>query len=113
MLKKLWNDDAGAILSAELILVTTIVVIGSIVGLASVRDAIVTELADVAQAIANLNQSFQFTNVSGPSGVAAGSQFQDALDFCDAPGVGNTNNSKCVAISANSAPEDTPLASIN
>ena len=33
MLKRLWNDEGGAIISAELVLVATILVIGMIVGL--------------------------------------------------------------------------------
>ena len=33
MLKKLWNDEVGVILSAELVLIATILVIGMIVGL--------------------------------------------------------------------------------
>ncbi|MBS0265407.1 MAG: hypothetical protein JSS02_25960, partial [Planctomycetes bacterium] len=98
MLKKLWNDEAGAIISAELILVATIVVLGSIVGLASLRDAIVTELADVGAAIGSLNQTFQFSNITSQAGSLAGSQFQDAPDFGDAGG-SNASNSMCVVIS--------------
>ena len=55
---KIWNDDAGFIISIELILISTIVVIGLITGLAAVRNAIVSELSDVAGAISSLNQSY-------------------------------------------------------
>jgi hypothetical protein len=58
MLKNLWNDEIGALLSAEFILLATILVIGAVVGLRAVQEAIVTELADVAQAVAQVNQSY-------------------------------------------------------
>ncbi|MBS0265050.1 MAG: hypothetical protein JSS02_24175 [Planctomycetes bacterium] len=106
MLKKLWMDESGFIVSAELVLVATILVIGMIVGLATVRDAIVTELADVGQAIANVNQSYIYTDVTGHSSATAGSIFQDALDFCDAVGVTNANNSRCVLIQPTVSPTE-------
>ena len=46
LMLKLWKDDAGAIIAAEYLFVATILVIGIIVGLASVRDAVNTELAE-------------------------------------------------------------------
>ncbi len=39
-MKSLFNDENGFVVSAELILVATIVVLGLIVGLAEVRQAI-------------------------------------------------------------------------
>ena len=46
----LWNDENGVILSAEIVLIGTILVIGCIVGLASLSYAVNNELNDVAQA---------------------------------------------------------------
>ena len=51
MLNRFWSDEAGFIVSTELILIATILVIGMLVGLVSVRDQVVQELADVAEAI--------------------------------------------------------------
>lgn len=82
-MKKLWNDEAGFIVSAELVLIATILVIGMIVGLASLRDAVVTELNDVAAAIASLNQTYYFGGVTGHSSATDGSTFFDLPDFCD------------------------------
>ena len=64
MLKKLWLDEGGAIISAELVLVMVIVVIGMIVGLVALRDAVVTELADVATALGSLNMTFAIAGES-------------------------------------------------
>jgi Flp pilus assembly pilin Flp len=100
MLRKLWNDEAGAVISAEIVLVATILVIGMVVGLKSVRDSVVTELADVAQAIANLDQSYSYTAINGHGAGTAGSFFLDANDFCDTAAdidVGSTD-SKCVNV---------------
>ena len=103
MLKKLWSDEVGAIVSAEIVLVATILVIGMIVGLKSVRDAVVTELADVAQAIAQLDQTYSFSGVNGHAAGTAGSVFNDAQDFCDSLANDDaipTSASKCVIVAA-------------
>jgi hypothetical protein len=114
MLRKLWNDEAGAVISAEIVLVATILVIGMIVGLKSVRDAVVTELADVAQAIANISQSYSYSGVNGHAAATAGSFFQDALDFCDTgsdeDSQASNTGSKCVNVSQ---PAGLESASIN
>src|SRR5690606_5881245 len=90
MLKKLWNDEAGAILSAELVLIMTLLVIGMIVGLSELQDAVVNELNDVGEAIGSLNQSFFFHGQSSKVGQGAtlkaatyGSAFVDRTDSCD------------------------------
>ncbi len=89
MLRTLLNDEAGFIVSAELVLVATILVIGMIVGLSEIQHAVVAELNDVADAIGSLNQSYCFSGFSkakGYDGVAAytrGSIFFDTGDECD------------------------------
>ncbi|MFO0902719.1 MAG: hypothetical protein U0939_06950 [Pirellulales bacterium] len=83
MLKKLWKDEAGFVVSAELILIATIAVIGLVVGLAAVRDGVTSELSDVAGAIQDVNQSYDINGVVGHSAATAGFGFQDDTDFCD------------------------------
>ena len=95
MLNRLWNDEGGAIISAELVLVATILVIGMIVGLKSVRDAVVTELADVGQAISQINQSYEYWGVSGHFARTFGSSFQDNFDFCDLGDTSALQSSRC------------------
>ena len=46
-----WRDEEGFVITIELILIATIVGIGSIVGLTTLRNAINSELADVSDAI--------------------------------------------------------------
>src|SRR5580698_6627097 len=72
MFLSLWNDEAGFIVSAELILVATLLVIGMIVGLQTVRDTVITELADTATAIGQINQSYSYGGVTGHNSSIAG-----------------------------------------
>ena len=65
MLKRLWNDDEGALISTEFLLVATILVIGLVVGLAYVRNAVTSKLSDFAQAISYLNVSYTFPGLEG------------------------------------------------
>ena len=72
MLRKLWNDQGGFIISTELVLVATIVVIGMIVGLVSLRNQVVQELVAVGQAIGAISQSYAFTPVTGDGNLSIG-----------------------------------------
>ena len=85
----LWNDDYGFIVSAELVLFATIAVIGLIVGLAEVQNAVVGELNDIGEAIGSLNQSFFFhghrsqSTCGGLKAKVPGSSFKDFTDDGD------------------------------
>lgn len=81
--QKLWNDNAGFVVSIELILIATIAVIGLIAGMTAVRDGVVSELSDVAGSVQDLNQSYSYNGVTGHSASTSGSNFTDATDFCD------------------------------
>lgn len=108
ILNRLWNDEAGAVLSAEIVLVATILVIGSIVGLKSVRDAVVGELADVAQAITNVDQSYSYTGITGHGAASGSGLFEDTRDYCDGPNQNNSaaaQQSKCVSLAEAPAAE--------
>ena len=87
MLRKLFNDESGVIISAELALVLTIAVLAMVVGLSEVAVAVNTELNDISNAIGALNQSYTFTGFLGNTGKLKsqtfGSTFTDAVDDCD------------------------------
>jgi hypothetical protein len=82
-LRKLWNDEAGFIVSTELVLVATIVVIGLIVGLAVLRNQVVQELVDTGMSIGSISQSWALSGTKKP-GVAwtDGGGYTDIRDFC-------------------------------
>jgi hypothetical protein len=77
MLKQLWNDDAGFIVSTELLLIFVILVLGLIAGLTNLRTAVVIELTESAQAILALNQGYNINGVSGCNGFSNGSSATD------------------------------------
>lgn len=88
MMQTFWNEEAGVIISAELVLVLTIAVLAIIVGLTEVTVAINTELNDISNAFGALNQSYCFTGFESSScgklkGHVGGSSFRDAVDDCD------------------------------
>ena len=98
----LWSDEAGFVVSSELVLIATLVVIGLVSGLSTVRDQVIGELADVADAFASVNHSYQFSGISSHSGSSAGSQFDDQEDFCDAAVLAG-NFPHCIAVVAPAA----------
>jgi len=77
---KLWSDDRGALIATEWVFVATILVLGAITGLVAVRQAILSELTEFANAVLALNQSYSFTGQSNCQSSTAGSA---ATDSCD------------------------------
>ena len=86
MLKRLWADDAGFVVSTELVLASTLLVVGITIGQVTLRDVVITEISDTAEAIGEIDQSYSFTSVTAHSSSVAGSLFVDALDFCEEEG---------------------------
>ena len=83
ILNALKNDENGFIVSAELVLVGTIVVLGMIVGLTELSYGVNEELEDLGSAIGSINQTYYYTLASGHKGAAVGSMFLDFADECD------------------------------
>jgi Flp pilus assembly pilin Flp len=88
MLQKLLRDERGFVISAELVLVATLLVVGLIVGLSEVQHSMVAELNDVGNAIGKLNQSYSFSGFSKRDGwcvhaFTRGSSYADTTDDCD------------------------------
>lgn len=88
LLKAWWRNESGLVLSAELVIILTVVVIGLITGLACLQQAVVAELQDVGAAFRGLNQSYGFTGfrgcpkIWGRTSWTAGSSFYDRYDGC-------------------------------
>lgn len=75
---QLWNDDRGALIATEWVFVSTIMVIGVVAGLKSVQQAVVSELADLANAVGSLSQQYNFSGTSGCAASTSGSRYQDS-----------------------------------
>ena len=93
MLRNLMNDEAGFLVSAELVLIFTLVFCAVAVGVSVVRDSLVQELGDVAEAIGALDQSYNYRAIAadmtttGNHATCAGSGFNDEEDECDCQGI--------------------------
>lgn len=102
MFARLWNEEDG-VLSFEWTVLTSLLTVGVVSGVASVRDAAIDEMGDLAQAMVALDQSYA---IQAPLGVqvhtigygglggwgysggwgasgAASSAFVDAASFAD------------------------------
>lgn len=89
LLIDLMNDDSGLVLSAELVLILTICVLGIVVGLVQVQTAVVSEFQDLALAFSSLNQSYTTASFFGcrkwrwgATSFTAGSGYIDFFDGC-------------------------------
>lgn len=88
MLNKFINDEAGFIVSAELVLILTLMFCAVGVGVATIRDSIAAELSDVAEAVGALNQSYNFGSLNAEGHAScSGSGFNDLSDVCDCDGI--------------------------
>ncbi len=85
------RQQAGFIVSVEIIFLVTICVIGLLVGWVSIRDAVVFELHDVAEAVGSVNQSFYYRGVYDLDPLenteTAGGAYFDDIDTSDQIGI--------------------------
>jgi Flp pilus assembly pilin Flp len=106
ILKRMWNEEDG-VLSFEWTMLTSLLTVGVVSGVAAVRDATIDEMGDLSQAMLSLDQSYMIqpplavqvhtggfgsfgggfasTSFGGFGGVSAasGSQFVDAMAYDD------------------------------
>ena len=75
LLKRLWRDEVGLVVSAETMMVGTLGVIGAVAGIATATSSVNDELLQLGQAFRGFNQSYSVAGTSismGHQGVAAG-----------------------------------------
>jgi hypothetical protein len=73
LMLKLWNDDHGFVMHVELLFILTILVIGTVTALVALRQAVIAESVEIANAILALNNSFSFSGQSNCESSSAGS----------------------------------------
>lgn len=103
LLNALWADEAGFIVSSELVLVATILVIAMVVGLQTVRDAVLQELGDVGAAIAAISQDYSYGGATGHCSAVNGSVYMDSVDACESSA---QNNRSCVTVCVDAAQDE-------
>jgi len=77
MFAKLWKDEAGFVISVELIFIATILVLGLIVGWSNLEEAVKVELTELGNAVMGLSQAY---TISGQSGCKAATQGSAVTD---------------------------------
>jgi hypothetical protein len=77
------QHDDGFIISSELLLFGTIVVIGLLAGLSEIRDSVVLEFDDFSKAIGFLDQTFSYDGVTDGFATTEGGLFLDSPDEGD------------------------------
>lgn len=65
LITRIWSEEEG-VLSFEWVLLLTLLTIGIVSGLSAARDAVIDELADVAQASTAIDQSFSLAAINLP-----------------------------------------------
>ena len=83
MSRQFRKDNRGFIATVELLLVTVVVLLGLLVGITSMRDAVVSEISDLGGTMQDLNQTYSVVGLNGHSGRSVGMDFLDERDFCD------------------------------
>lgn len=73
--RDLWTDEGGFLISMELVLIATIGVLGLIVGLSCLSNAVVGELQDLGWSVRSLNQSYYFGGFRGCKSWVPGSSY--------------------------------------
>lgn len=75
-LKQLWQDESGVVLSAEVVTVGTLGVLGAVVGLNAAGNALDGELKEFSSAIRHLDQSYHVAGHRSCRAWTAGSCYQ-------------------------------------
>lgn len=86
--QKLWQDERGVVLSAEVVMLGTLGVMGAVVGLNAASTAVDEELKEFAGAIRSLDQSYGYMGHQSCRAWTAGSYYrqqdvqQSLADLC-------------------------------
>lgn len=68
VLRALWADEAGFVISTELVLVATILVLSMVVGMKKISSQVLLEMSDIGNAIGFLNQGYSFAGATFTAG---------------------------------------------
>ena len=85
------KGQAGFVITVELLLIVTVLVIGLVAGLTKMRDQTVAELNDTSDAVGAIDQSFSVRGTTWLTpaaivGATVGFQFDDGVDTAVAGG---------------------------
>jgi hypothetical protein len=92
VISKLLSDQTGFVVSAEVMVIVTLLFCATVVGYAVVRDALVQELGDIGEMVGSVSQSYNVTGIQkrkndGFHARCSGFGFNDNSDACDCQGI--------------------------
>jgi hypothetical protein len=103
LMVRLWNDDAGYLLSAESVFLFTIVVLGLLTGWVAIRNSVVSELTEVSNAISSLDQAYSYSGLINCNSFTNGSSMTDTYTTIGsgtkAASVGGSDVNRCTLAS--------------
>ncbi len=94
LLAQLVEDETGAIISAEFIIIATIVILALVTGWNAVSATMVAELADIATAMGSLDQSFGYGSINAES-------LNGSHAHCSGSGYNDSGNTIQITTTAN------------
>jgi Flp pilus assembly pilin Flp len=98
---RLWQDDDGALITIEFLFIASILILGLIVGLVTLRNAVTSELVVLSDAILALNQSYSYGGLTGCCASVSGAALtvtppvQVPVPTCVAPPLSTVAISPC------------------
>lgn len=78
LLRRLWNDDCGAILTTEYLTLGTVVVLGGVGGLAAMRDSVNSEMSEFGNSVRAIRQQYSAPGFSAGGASTKGSAAVDS-----------------------------------
>lgn len=113
--RRLWQDQDGAAITIELILMASVIGVGAIVGLVAFRDSVSQEFGDAAAGLSSIDQGYRYDAVSSTGVIdnvtlqfdVSGSSYVDQPNFCEPAVVDPVGDSPmCMQISAASIQDE-------
>jgi hypothetical protein len=83
LLRRLWHEEHGFVLSSESIVTLSMLACAVVVSAAALRTVVIEELADLGDSVSSFDQSYQLSGLQGHAAASHGSSFDDQFDFCD------------------------------
>lgn len=77
VLRRLWADDAGAVIASEYLLLGVVVVLGGSAGLVAIRDQSVASMEDYGRSVRSIGQAYTVPAVRNGVAAREGSRAED------------------------------------
>jgi hypothetical protein len=77
LLARLWDDDRGALIATEYLMLGSILTLGTASGLTAMRNATVNEMVEFGNAVQSISQEYRMAGMSNGFASRAGSSYRD------------------------------------